>query len=342
MKITGLSIEAATLLYVLTYIPYMVLTRLLSTTTLPGFDAPLTGLEVLPSVLILGSIFTLIFVWMTGWWRSANQVRAFGMSIVVPRWSTVLSGIGTAMLLFTVPLSLTFEGVSIPFMQLLMRGDVLLIAPLVDMIFGRRVRWWSWVALGLVMIGMVIAVSGRGGFYLPPLAIAAIVFYTIGYFVRLAVMTRIAKSGRPNEVEAYFVEEKLVAMPLSVLMLAALTFTPLAQGAELTTGFVHIWTSSAIGLIVLLALTFFAVSVFAALILLDARENTFCVPFERAASILAGVAAAFILSWWFGQRAPTGPELAGSVLLIFAVALLALAPRWEAKRRAAAPAGEAA
>jgi drug/metabolite transporter (DMT)-like permease len=342
LKITGLSIEAATLLYILTYIPYMVLTRLLATTTAPGMDAPLTGLEVLPSVLVLGSVFTLIFVWAAGWWRSANQVRAFGMQIVAPRWSTMLSGVGTAMLLFTVPLSLTFDGVSIPFMQLLMRGDVLVIAPLVDIIFGRRVRWWSWAALALVMVGMVIAVSGRGGFYLPPLAIAAIIFYTIGYFVRLAVMTRIAKSGRANEVEAYFVEEKLVAMPLSVLMLALLTFTPLAQGAELSKGFVEIWTSPAIGLVVLLALTFFAVSVFAALILLDARENTFCVPFERAASILAGVAAAFILSWWFGKPAPTGPELVGSVLLVFAVALLALAPRWAAKQRATGRAPEAA
>lgn len=338
MRITTLPIELATLLYVLFYIPYMVITRLLSTTIPPGMDRPLSGLETLPATLILGSVFTLIFVIWTGWWRKANLVRVLGVQIPWPRWSTFLSGIGTAMLLFTVPLSLTFEGVSIPFMQLIMRGDVLIIAPLVDMIFSRRVRWWSWVALALVLVGLVITIGDRGGLNLPPLAIAAIIIYTIGYFVRLAVMTKIAKTGGENEVQAYFVEEKLVAMPLSIVMLAGLSLTPIAQGADLNRGFVQIWTSGAMPLIVALSLTFFAVSVFAALILLDKRENTFCVPFERAASILAGVAAAFILALGFGQRFPTHAELLGSALLVVAVAVLALAPRLSARRREPAPA----
>lgn len=341
MRITTLPIETATLLYVLFYIPYMAITRLLSTSVQPGMTQPLSGLETLPAVLILGSVFTLIFVVWTGWWRAANQITVFGVRVPWPRWSTFLSGIGTAMLLFTVPLSLTFEGVSIPFMQLIMRGDVLIIAPLVDMLFSRRVRWWSWVALVLVAIGLVITIGDRGGLRLPPLAIAAIIIYTIGYFVRLAVMTKVAKSGRDDEVKAYFVEEKMVAMPLAIGMLALLALTPLAQGADLNRGFVQIWTTSAMPLIIALSLTFFAVSVFAALILLDKRENTFCVPFERAASILAGVVAACILAFGFGQRWPTQAELAGSALLVVAVILLALAPRWEASRRRVAAASPA-
>ena len=48
-----------------------------------------------------------------------------------------------ALVLFTVPLSFTFEGVSVPFIQLIMRGDILIIAPIVDLLFGRKVRWWS-------------------------------------------------------------------------------------------------------------------------------------------------------------------------------------------------------
>lgn len=40
-------------------------------------------------------------------------------------------------------MSFSFQGVSIPYVQLLMRGDILIIAPLVDIVFGRRVRWWS-------------------------------------------------------------------------------------------------------------------------------------------------------------------------------------------------------
>ena len=133
-----------------------------------------------------------------------------------------------------------------------------------------------------------------------------------------------------------------MAMPLSILMLAALTLTPMAQGTELSFGFVQIWSSGAMSLILPLSITFFAVSVFSALILLDKRENTFCVPFERAGSILAGVAASFVLAWAFAKPPPTTPELIGSVLLIAAVFLLALAPRWDARKRAGAAVGEAA
>ena len=70
------------------------------------------------------------------------------------------------------------------------------------------------------------------------------------------------------------------------------------------------------------------------LILLDRRENTFCVPFERAASILAGTAAAYVLAIFYGAPYPTRMEVIGMVLLIVAIALLSLAPRWEASRSA--------
>ena len=46
--------------------------------------------------------------------------------------------------------------------------------------------------------------------------------------------------------------------------------------------------------------------IFGGLILLDRRENTFCVPVNRASSILAGVLASLSLAFFFGHRAP-GP-----------------------------------
>ena len=53
---------------------------------------------------------------------------------------------------------------------------------------------------------MILTVSDRGGFYLPPLAILTIVLYTLGYFVRLAVMTKVSKNGEPASIRKYFVE----------------------------------------------------------------------------------------------------------------------------------------
>src|SRR5580698_5774291 len=147
-------IQLLALLYFLAYIPYAVITRWFATIPYPPLGRALTGLEILPAATLLSGVFTFLFAWLSGWWRRAHRLDFNGLSLPVPTRWTALSGIGTAMLLFTVPLSFTFKGVSIPFMQLLMRGDVLIIAPLVDLISGRRVRWFSWLALVLVAIGL--------------------------------------------------------------------------------------------------------------------------------------------------------------------------------------------
>ncbi len=329
-------IELLSLLYFLAYIPYAVLTRGLATVQYAPFGRPLTGLEILPATTLLSGALTLAFVWLSGWWRDAHQSRRLGFTFPRPTRWTMLSGIGTAMLLFTVPLSFTFKGVSIPFMQLLMRGDVLIIAPLVDLIFGRRVRWYSWIALLLVATGLGLSIRARGGLYLPPLAIVTVVLYTLGYFVRLAVMTKIAKRGDSSSTRGYFVEEKMVAIPVAVAVLALLTSLGLgAQDSELGYGFIRIWGSGQMGYIFLLAVLLVALSIFALLILLDPRENTFCVPLERSASILAGMAAAYVLAWQGLGAAPTAPELVGAGLLIAAIVLLSLSPRLFADPRRA-------
>ena len=338
MRLTRLPIELTSLLYLAAYVPYILITRALTTTPNEELGRPFTGLEILPATLIIGLVMLVAFVWMSGWWRSANRVAIAGLQIPAPTRWTFWAGIGTSLLLFTVPLSLTFEGVSIPFIQLLMRGDVLIIAPLVDLIAGRKVRWYSWVALGMVSIALGLTLWERGGLHLPPLAIAAVVLYTIGYFMRLSVMTRVAKNGNEDSLRGYFVEEKIVGMPFAIIGLVLVTLSPLAnQGNELQWGFVDVWTSSALPLLIALSVVFTAIAVFAALILLDPRENTFCVPFERAASILAGTIAAYLLAFLFDQPFPTRMELVGMMLLIGAIVLLSLAPRWESKRGSAAP-----
>jgi drug/metabolite transporter (DMT)-like permease len=328
-------IEMLSLMYFVAYVPYVVLTRWLATVTFAPFGRALTGLEVLPAATLLSGVVTFAFVWAAGWYRDAHQVRILGSTWPAPTRWTVLSGIGTALLLFTVPLSFTFKGVSIPFMQLMMRGDVLLIAPLVDLLFGRRVRFFSWIALVLVAAGLMLTIRARGGLYLPPLAIVTVVLYTLGYFVRLAVMTKTAKRDDARSTKGYFVEEKMVAIPVAVLALAFISISGIgAQKGELAFGFIGVWNSGQLGYISLVAVLLVALSIFAVLILLDKRENTFCVPLERSASILAGIAAAFILALGHMGPPPTGAEMAGAALLILAIVLLSLGPRlWPAPVR---------
>jgi hypothetical protein len=324
----ALPIEIWAVLYFLSYAPYAVLVRWLASVPYPPFHRALTGLEILPATIILSGALTLLFVWLSGWSKHAHRIRIGGTSLPSPTVWTFASGLGTSLLLVTVPLSFTFQGVSIPYMQLLMRGDVLIIAPLVDILAGRKVRWYSWAALLLVAVGLTLTIHARGGLKLPPLAILTIVLYTIGYFVRLYVMTRIAKTGDPDMVKRYFVEEKMVGIPMAALILALLSLINFgSQSGQLGFGFIGVWSSGQMSAILILSLLLFATSVFSILILIDPRENTFCVPIERSSSILAGIAAAYVLAMLSLGALPTSAELTGALLLIGAIMLLSAGPR---------------
>jgi hypothetical protein len=335
MRLTR-SIELVVLLYFLSYVPNIVVTKLVTSIPHPAFGRPLTGLETLPSTLIMSMVLTYLFIWLSGWHRDSNTTTIAGKRIPIPTRYTALSGLGTALILFTVPLSFTFEGVSIPYIQLLMRGDILIIAPLVDLMFGRKVRWWSWVALVMVLVSLGFVIGIRGELGLPPLAIATIIIYTLGYFVRLAVMTRVSKSGDPASIRKYFVEEKIIALPLAVLALGALSLSGLgSQAGQLEFGFLRVWSDPVLLQLAFLAISLTVISVFAAIILLDARENTYCVPMERSASLLAGITAAFILAAGWGLPSPTTPEVIGAIILVAAIVLLSVAPRFDRSNQAA-------
>lgn len=321
------SIELLLLTYFIAYTPYAVLTKLMTSPKAGVVGHPLTGLETLPIALTFSGVLILAFVWWSGWWRHATRIRALGGFPGASK-STVLAGIGATMLLVTVPLSYTFVGVSIPFVQLLMRGDVLIIAPIVDLFAGRKVRWYSWVAFALVSVGLAFNVSARDGFHLPPLLLLVIAVYTLGFLIRLAVMTRIAKNDDDIATQRFFVEERIVSVPLSIIVLMAIAFfVPGKQANELHAGFVHVWSSDAIWMLILQSVALFVITIVSALILLDKHENTYCVPLERAGSIIAGVIAAYVLAIFFGLPYPTKAELIGAALLAIAVVVLSIGPR---------------
>jgi hypothetical protein len=318
-----LPIELATLGYVAAYLPYVILTRHLSTMPSFGMGRPLTGLEILPAMLIAGAVASIGFIWLVGWQKHMTKVGG----VPFARWGTAASGVCTALVLVTVPLSYTFQDVSIPFMQLLMRGDILIIAPLVDVLSKRKVHWWSWAALGVVALALVITLSARGGLKLPPLAIITIVVYTIGYFGRLWIMSRMSKDDDPVKMRAYFSEEKVVGFPVAILLLALVIPFGGAQGRELAWGFTSVWPEPQTLFILLTGLMVCITGIFAGFILLDKRENSYCVPLERSASILAGIAGSVFLAVFLGGRMPSTAEFIGAGLLIVAITLLWLGPR---------------
>jgi hypothetical protein len=133
------------------------------------------------------------------------------------------------------------------------------------------------------------------------------------------------------------VEEKMIALPLSVAALAAISASGIGtQAGELAWGFAGVWADPVFLWLIGIGTTLTIISIFAAIILLDARENSYCVPMERASSLVAGIVAAYLLHWIWGLRSPTPAEAIGAGILVAAIVLLSLAPRFAKARQARA------
>jgi hypothetical protein len=71
----------------------------------------------------------------------------------------VLSGVCASGIIATTTLAYTFKA-TIVFVMLLMRGGALVLAPIMDVITGRKIRWFSTVALILSLASLVTSVGG--------------------------------------------------------------------------------------------------------------------------------------------------------------------------------------
>ncbi|GMU62194.1 MAG: hypothetical protein AMXMBFR34_39570 [Myxococcaceae bacterium] len=305
--------------YFAAYAPYSALTKALSDGKL-GEAVP--GNTILPLSTFTSLVVMVFFLWGTGWWRSATQREVFGRKLPTPTRWTALSGLCGATILTTTTLAYTISGVSIVFMMLLMRGGMLMMAPVVDAISGRHVRWFSWVALGLTLSSLVVAILGKSGdFRLPFVAVVDVTAYLAAYFVRLRFMSRLAKSDSVEVTRRYFVEEQLVSTPAALLALGLLA---LFGVEEIRAGFTQLVFTGQWPWAVLIGALSQGTGIFGALVLLDKSENSFSVPVNRASSVLAGVLATVAL-WALGLgRALDLQEGIGASLVIAAIVVLSV------------------
>ena len=271
------------------------------------------------------------FITAKGWWKYATHSRIFGISFPRPQWFTALSGVCTAGQIITTTLAYTFDGISIVFAMLLMRGGVLMMAPVVDLIVKKRRRhiyWPSWIAAGLSLGALIVAFAGKAGTAMTVVAAVDISIYLIGYFFRLFIMSNFAKSKDSAERKRYFTEEQLVANPL--LLIALLVIGLVGSQGSITSIPGQIWQGFSVIpfqgyflYIFILGVFSYGTGLFGSLIYLDKRENTFTVPANRASSIIAGVIATYVLAIFMGQRYPGVNELIGAGLIILAIAFMA-------------------
>ncbi|MFO0553400.1 MAG: hypothetical protein U0271_33765 [Polyangiaceae bacterium] len=322
--------------YFAAYAPYTALTKSLTSGQLRGLPT-LSGMQILPLSTFASLLGMMVFLSAKRWWGFATHHQLLGKSLPGPTKLTFLSGLATAAIIATTTLSYTLKGTSILIMMLFMRGGVLVIAPIVDVLSKREVRWQAWVALALSATALGIG-AGGGAFTIEPLGAVVILLYLLGYFVRLRLMSRQAKSADPSQSRRFFVEEQMVATPAIVLFLvvmAAIGATP--EMLEVRRGFFDLGGSSGALVVFAIGVLSQGTGIFGALVLLDGRENAFCVPVNRASSVLAGVVASATLWLLLHGKPIPARELAGAALLVGAIVLLAVSGKSKGASAPAAP-----
>lgn len=311
--------------YFACYVPYSALSKAVSRGMLSHMPEGVSGFELLPWSTLVSLVGMLVFITLIGWWKHAGRKQLLGRSVPFPSRWTFLSGVCTSAIIATTTLAYTFDGVSIVFMMLLMRGGVLCIAPIVDAISGRHVRWFSWLGLSLSLSALVAAFLKDRGFTLSVVATIDVLMYLASYFVRLRFMSRLAKSDDTNARARYFVEEQMVATPLLVAVLGIMALVGYGDFMmSLRAGWTSVFEAGVFVHVVLIGLFSQGTGIFGGLILLGRQENTYCVPVNRSSSILAGVLASFSLTVIFDAKPLSGYELAGAGLIISAILALTL------------------
>ena len=111
------------------------------------------------------------FITVMGWWKFAGRREFFGVQVPFPRPLTFLSGVCLATIMGTTTLAFTFGGLSIVLVLVLLRGGTLVIAPIVDRIVGRRVRWFSWTAMFVSLAAVLMALSDASSYMLTIVAV---------------------------------------------------------------------------------------------------------------------------------------------------------------------------
>ncbi len=345
-KLAVFGVAALCFGYFASYVPYSMMTKMVTKGLFGGMGGSgLDGFAIQPIAVLASSTCMLLFITLAGWWKYTTHSTILGVSIPRPQWFTFISGLCTAGQIITTTLAYTFDGVSIVFAMLLMRGGVLVMAPAVDLIAKRKrkIYWPSWVASGLSLGALLISFFEKAATAITIICAIDIAIYLFVYFFRLLFMSNKAKTEDSSERRRYFAEEQLVAnislfLALFLVGLAGSKMAPSTIPGLIWSGFTVLPYSGFFWYIFLIGTFSYGTGLFGSLIYLDRREHTFCVPANRASSIMAGVIATYLLAIIFDQRYPSTFQLIGVGLIMCAIIFLAYRSIVEKKAKAGAEA----
>lgn len=321
------------------YIPYSFLTKTLSQGLLSGTYGTIPGFELLPATAIATTITLLGYITFMDGWQFLRRKQIRGFYLPVPRIQTFFSGLATATIIATTTLNYTFTGISILFALLLMRGGVLIMAPIVDNICQRKVGWNSWIALIFSFLAIFIAFADIDNYQMTLLAALNVTAYLIGYIFRLQFMTRLAKSEQQTENRRFFLEETMVAAIALTLIPAILAFWSRGEiRQQLQSGFTTFLTTPPVIPAFAIGILYACLYVFGSHIYLDHRENTFAIPLNRCSSLMSGFVASLALTLVLGQKLPSNSQLLATSIMIIALIFLsfpALQRMFQARKNSA-------
>jgi hypothetical protein len=337
-RVFTLGIWSLALGYFAFYAPYSALVRTTSSRALAEVDDAGSRVAMVLAAGLATAIVSTLIVTALGWWRHAERRTVLGVHVLWPARPAFLTGLATAVIIYTTTLMYSFRGVSIVLAMLLMRAGVLMLAPMVDTVFKRRVRWFSWTAFGLSLLALAAVGAELPAYHLTWALAGTVGAYIGAYAVRLQCMNRLAKSGDRNATCRYFVEEQMVAMGVLVVTPMAIALSgPNRAAVEVGRGLASLVSAGALGTSLLIGALYACLYWFGTSIYLDRRENTFCIALNRCASVLAVVGASYGIALAFGVAGPNAGELTAAALI--AAAMLFLSPLHHLRvRRFEAPA----
>jgi hypothetical protein len=318
-----LGIWAQALGYFAFYVPYAALVRVTSTGASPAIDGVAFRLGMVLTAGLATSVVMALTITGLGWWQYPRRRVLLGACVPWPTRRTLLTGLATVAIIYATTLMYTFSGVSILLAMLLMRAGVLMLAPVVDSLFKRRVRWFSWAAFGLSLLALAAVAAELPTYRLTWALAATVSVYIAAYAIRLHGMNSLAKSQDRDATCRYFVEEQLVAMVTLIavpVVMASVASSGMSEGIR--RGFNSLASAHALWPALLIGVLYGSLYWFGTSIYLDRRENTFCISLNRCASVLAAVVASYGLTFLAGHAGPNAGELTGAALILTAMAVL--------------------
>ena len=256
---------------------------------------------------------------------ASERRRVLGLAVPVVRARMLISGVATAVIIGTTTLNYTFVGISILFALLLMRGGVLILAPVVDTLLGRsgprrlldRARPQLRRAGDRLRRGRRISDDPRRRAEHRGLL--------------AGLLHPHPEHDRDRQVRRSRASTPDISTRRRLVAAIALTGVPALCAADRQTA--RSWPSSARGLPPSSPTRWSSPPSSSASSTAastcsgpgstwTARENTYCIPLNRCSSLLSGVVASFGLTWFLGWRPPSGYQLAAAVVILAALAIL--------------------